>query len=127
MWVVPMTQIQMLDGRSTDVQVVVGEIKTSPELRKWVAERIQEALGAAFQTIASVAVVLSPMPETDTRPGGLIRCSVVLKTSQGRRVVETRDRRLVAAFDRALRLVELSVVQSPPKPTPPFERWGPLV
>ncbi|MCU0696862.1 MAG: hypothetical protein MUC96_10055 [Myxococcaceae bacterium] len=98
---------------SMHVQVLVSQLESSPGLREWVAGRLQEGLGAAVVGVLSVAVVMNPVAST-RRPERLVRCSVVVTTTEGRRVVETRDEKPEAALERAMRLVSLSLFADAP-------------
>jgi hypothetical protein len=98
------------------VQVLVSQMESSPGLREWVAGRLHEGLGAAVAGVVSVAVVMNPVAQS-RRPERLVRCSVVVTTTEGRRVVETRDEKPEAALERAMRLVSLSLFADAPVPS----------
>lgn len=106
------------------IRVLVSQMEAPAGLREWIGSRLAEVLGAAVTSVVSVAVVMSPV--LSARQDGVVRCSLVVTTTQGRRVVETRDAKVEAAVERALRLVSLSLFADPPavagateKPAPP--------
>lgn len=97
-----------------NVQVLVSQLPKSPELEPWVSRRLHEVLGAAVSHVVSIAVVLSPaMTQAGKEPQ--LRCSMVVTTVGGRRVVETRDASADAALERAMRLVSLSLFGETPR------------
>lgn len=106
-----------------NVQVLVNQEGAPESLRAWVSRRLLEVLGAAASTVSSAAVAVSPVSRGVER---LMRCSVVVQTDHGRRIVETRDADSRAALERAMRLVALSLFAeatpqeaSSDKPSPP--------
>lgn len=96
-----------------NVQLLVSQLPKSPELEAWVSRRLHEVLGAAVSHVVSIAVVLSPALTSGKEPQ--LRCSMVVTTLAGRRVVETRDSRADAAMERAMRLVSLSLFGETPR------------
>ncbi|MBE2252076.1 MAG: hypothetical protein IAE78_21250 [Myxococcus sp.] len=108
-----------------NVQVLVSQMEASGPMREWIAERLHEVLGAAVSGVLSVAVVMSPVANARV-PEGAVRCSLVVTTAQGRRVVETRDARLEAALERAMRLVSLSLFAEPPMVASVTQKPAPL-
>lgn len=107
------------------VQVLVSQVEAAQSTREWVSRRLHEVLGAAAAGVASVAVVLTPVSKAK-HPEPLMRCSMVVTTAQGRRVVETRDAKVEAALERAMRLVSLSLFAEPPAPAPIHHHTAPL-
>jgi hypothetical protein len=99
-------------GGVMHVQVLVSQMESSPGLREAVTRRLHEVLGAAVVGVLSVAVVMNPVASS-RRAERLVRCSVVVTTTDGRRVVETRDEKAEAALERAMRLVSLSLFAEP--------------
>lgn len=108
-----------------NVQVVVNQVEASRELRGWITTRLDEVLGSAVAGVSSIAVLMSPIAK---QPGAaaMVRCSMVVNTSSGRRVVETRDANVDAAVERALRLVSLSLFAEEREPPGSFEKPAPL-
>lgn len=108
------------------VQVLVSQLEAPPSMREWVSARLHEVLGAAVSSVLSVAVVMTPLAKA-RHPEPLVRCSMVVTTAHGRRVVETRDANADAALERAMRLVSLSLFAEPPTAPDQRERLAPLV
>jgi len=108
-----------------NVQVLVSQMEASVQLRERVAGRLREVLGAAVTGVLSIAVVLNPVTN-ERNAETKVRCSLVVTTAQGRRVVETRDAKAEAALERAMRLVSLSLVAERPAVTGPAEKPAPL-
>ncbi|MDP3234625.1 MAG: hypothetical protein Q8N26_17730 [Myxococcales bacterium] len=107
------------------VQVLVSQMEASAHTREWISRRLHEVLGAAVTGVLSIAVVLNPVTN-ERKAETKVRCSLVVTTAEGRRVVETRDAKAEAALERAMRLVSLSLfaeqpfvaVRSSEKPAP---------
>ena len=83
-------------------------MEASAHTREWISRRLHEVLGAAVTGVLSIAVVLNPVTN-ERRAETKVRCSLVVTTAEGRRVVETRDVKAEAALERAMRLVSLSL------------------
>jgi len=109
-----------------NVQVLVSQMEAPVQTRERVARRLHEVLGAAVTGVLSIAVVLNPV--TNARKAETkVRCSLVVTTAQGRRVVETRDAKAEAALERAMRLVRLSLFGEQPLVSPgSIEKPAPL-
>lgn len=109
-----------------EVHVMVSQVEAPLELREWISARLHQVLGAAVSGVLSVAVVMNPISNARvTEP--LMRCSMVVTTPAGRRVVETRDAKLEAAVERAMRLVSLSLFGEEVRVAPSPEKPAPLV
>jgi len=107
------------------VQVLVSQMETPQGLREWVSQRLHEVLGAAVTSVLSVAVVMNPVVNA-RRADSVVRCSMVVTTTSGRRVVETRDAKAEAALERAMRLVSLSLFAESPHSVVTAEKPAPL-
>ncbi len=107
------------------VQVLVSQMETPQGLREWVSQRLHEVLGAAVTSVLSVAVVMNPVVNA-RRADSVVRCSMVVTTTSGRRVVETRDAKAEAALERAMRLVSLSLFAEPAHSVVTAEKPAPL-
>ncbi|MBL8935945.1 MAG: hypothetical protein JNM69_15415 [Archangium sp.] len=108
-----------------NVQVLVSQMETPQGLREWISQRLHEVLGAAVTSVLSVAVVMNPVVNA-RRPDPVVRCSMVVTTASGRRVVETRDAKAEAALERAMRLVSLSLFADQPVNVAAIEKPAPL-
>lgn len=109
-----------------DVHVMVSQVEAPKELREWISARLHQVLGAAVSGVMSIAVVMNPVANARVREP-LMRCSMVVTTAGGRRVVETRDAKLEAAVERAMRLVSLSLFGEEVLAAPIVEKPAPLV
>ncbi len=107
-----------------DVQVLVSQVEAPAELRRWITSRLTEVLGTAVASVSSIAVMMSPVSKHGSER--MMRCSMVVTTLNGRRVVETRDAKLDAAVERAMRLVSLSLFAEERPAVLPIAKTAPL-
>lgn len=123
-FVVRESHVGRVEPRVMDVQVLVSQVEAPAELRRWITSRLTEVLGTAVASVSSIAVMMSPVSKHGSER--MMRCSMVVTTLNGRRVVETRDAKLDAAVERAMRLVSLSLFAEERPAVLPIAKTAPL-